>query len=81
MTILEYIKILPKPLEYIGVGFAAVGFGMLANNMLLFGFVSGTLSCICLIPYFHVMGQKGLFSLQIYFLCANILGMYNNWGM
>ena len=67
-------------LEYAGTLLAAVGFTMLSMGFLLYGFVTGLLSCLFLIAYFslHHFNMKGLLALQVFFLCVNILGIYNN---
>ena len=67
-----------KKLEYIGVLLAAVGFSCLSFNIPLVGFGLGLISCMFLIIYFKYNNMQGLFLLQIYFLCANIYGIFNN---
>ena len=67
-----------KPLEYMGVFCAAVGFACLSMGFMLWGFGLGIMSCFCLIPYFALTKQNGLFILQVYFLIFNILGVINN---
>lgn len=71
MRHLEYI-------EYTGVTLAGIGFACLSTGFLFTGFMLGVLSCGFLIPYFGNTKQKGLFSLQLYFLVFNILGVINN---
>lgn len=67
-----------KKLEYIGVTLAAIGFLCLSNSLLLAGFIIGLLSCLFLITYFKLSKLNGLLLLQIFFLFANINGIYNN---
>ena len=66
--------------EYFGVGLAIAGFSMLTIGYLFTGFTVGLLSCFVLIPFFGYVRLYGMMGLQIFFICANILGMYNNWG-
>lgn len=67
-----------KTLEYIGVFLAAAGFGLLSTGYHLAGFIVGLISCIFLVIYFYKFKQFGLFSLQIYFSFANIIGIFTN---
>jgi len=67
-----------KAFEYIGVSLAAVGFSCLSLGYMLAGFILGLLSCLFLIIFFKHNKMNGLLSLQLFFLCANILGIYNN---
>jgi len=67
-----------KVLEYIGVSLAAVGFSCLSLGYMLEGFILGLLSCGFLIIYFKYFKMDGLLVLQLFFLCANILGIFNN---
>jgi len=64
--------------EWFGVALAASGFMMLSTGFLLPGFLTGLASCFLLLAYFLHTGQKGLFSLQVFFLFANIIGVINN---
>jgi len=67
-----------KVLEYIGVLLAAVGFSCLSVGYLFIGFIVGLLSCGFLIVFFNYNKMNGLLALQVFFLCANILGIFNN---
>ena len=66
--------------EFMGAAMAALGFGLLSTGFLFTGFQVGLLSCLVLIPYFVYRNQYSLLGLQFFFMCANILGMVNNWG-
>lgn len=67
-----------KNLEYIGVILAAIGFTCLSTGFMLGGFILGVISCLFLISFFKYKKLNGLLALQIYFLFANIIGIYNN---
>jgi len=67
-----------KKFEYIGVTFAAVGFTSLSSGYLLMGFLLGVVSCLFLITYFKLVKMNGLLALQIFFLFANLNGIFNN---
>ena len=64
----------------LGTILAAIGFTLLSMNIWFWGFTIGLFSCIILITYFIENYEHGFGLLQMYFLCANILGMFNNWG-
>jgi len=67
-----------KKFEYIGVMLAAVGFTCLSIGYLFAGFIIGFASCVFLIVFFKYNKMNGLLALQLFFLCANILGIFNN---
>ena len=67
-----------KWVEYIGVFFAAIGFTLLSTGLLYGGFILGVISCLLLISFFKYNKLNGLLMLQIYFLFANLYGIYNN---
>jgi len=67
-----------KTLEYVGTIFAAIGFTLLSIGLLYGGFILGVISCLFLISFFKIQKLNALLALQCFFLCANILGIYNN---
>lgn len=67
-----------KILEYTGTIFAAVGFTLLSVGLLYGGFILGAISCLFLITFFKLQKLNALLGLQVFFLFANLLGIYNN---
>lgn len=67
-----------KLLEYMGTLLAGIGFMCLSVGYMFIGFLLGVISCLFLISFFKVMKLNALLCLQVFFLFANILGMYNN---
>ena len=70
-----------KILEYGGVLLAMGGFLCLASGFLLVGFMLGLLSTIFLFSFFVKVGIKSQMGLQVFFMCANVLGILNNMGL
>jgi len=68
-----------KLLEYLGVLITMVAYAIIVHGNLQAGFIVGILGNFVLGAYFVKAKLNGLLSLQIYFLCANIYGLYN-WG-
>ena len=77
----EHVHIGFKILEYLGTFYAATGFFLLSENMLIHGFGFGFLSCMCLIPVFLKNKLIPLFCLQVFFFSVNINGILNNWNI
>lgn len=67
-----------KFIEWFGVTLAACGFLMLSTGFMAAGFLTGLLSCFALLIFFGKSKQWGVFSLQLFFTFANILGLINN---
>ncbi len=66
-------------LEKMGVGFAAIGFSMLAYfGLYAMGFTFGLVSTLCLIPVFYKKNLMPTMGLQFFFFFANIAGLVNN---
>lgn len=67
-----------KLLEYMGTLWAGIGFMCLSVGYMFIGFSLGVISCLFLISFFKIMKLNALLALQIFFLFANIIGIYNN---
>lgn len=67
-----------KTLEVFGTLLAALGFSLLSFNMLFHGFFIGLISCFCLIPVLYKNKLFALLGLQLFFMCANINGIFYN---
>jgi nicotinamide riboside transporter PnuC len=67
-----------KLLETLGTAFAASGFALLSFNLALYGFAFGLVSCCLLIPVLKKNKLHSLLALQVFFTCANIVGLFNN---
>lgn len=70
-----------KALEYIGVFFAAIGFILLSEGYMIYGFIVGALDCLTLAYVFSKTKQWPFFSLQLFFLTVNINGLINFWSI
>jgi len=58
-----------------GVALAAIGFTLLSLGFLGEGFLVGVFSCSILVLYFKEKNEYSLLLLQVYFLCANLVGL------
>ncbi len=70
-----------KYIELIGTLCAALGFLLLSENYLLYGFIFGILSCVALLPVLYKNKLIPLFYLQLFFASVNINGILNNIGL
>ncbi len=66
-----------KILEYIGVTLAVVAYLLLVTGNLLDGFTVGAIASGFLAGYFITIASPASVSLQIFFIGANIYGMFN----
>lgn len=69
-----------KWLEWLGVGLAMIGFLCLSFGFGLPGFSFGIASCCFLLVFFWENNIMSMFSLQTFFLAANIIGLLRTNG-
>ena len=65
-----------KEYEYLGVMASMVAYFLIATGDLTIGFKIGIIASLALGFYCLTIKSWGMFSLQIYFICANILALY-----
>jgi hypothetical protein len=66
-----------KEFEYIGVMASMVAYYLLVTGNVLLGATIGIIASSCLILYFGTLKSWPSAGLQLYFICANMYGLYN----
>jgi drug/metabolite transporter (DMT)-like permease len=66
-----------KEFEYIGVMISVVAYYLIVTGELELGFTLGLLASSCLVAYFGYIKSVPSVMLQMFFICANIYGLYN----
>ena len=66
-----------KEYEYLGVMASMVAYYLIATGSLTIGFKIGIIASVALVIYCISIKSWGMFTLQLYFICANIFGLYN----
>ena len=65
-----------KEYEYLGVMASMVAYYLIATGSLTIGFKIGIIASLALLVYFVTIKSWGMLGLQLYFIGANILGLY-----
>lgn len=68
-------------LDYVGTGLAMVSYMLIVNGYLLPGFGIGIIASACMLLVAIVAQLHGLKWLQLFFIAANIYGVYNLWSI
>ena len=66
-----------KEFEYIGVMTAMVAYTLITMGHLQLGFTLGILSSTTMFAYFMSIKSYATVGLQLFFICANMFGLYN----